>query len=214
MPWLTASNPMTPDFATATLPLILYVLKLFDRAAAGTAAAADVERGLLRAEFDATAAKLRGPRSAEWELTSYALAAVVDELLIVDIPWAGQSWWENHAFEVELFNTRRRATEFYSRADTAASYQSKDALSVFVMAVLMGFRGVLRDQPEQLEAWMRSHSQSIKVAQDRVALPSDGPELRGAPPLDGGISLLWQGLGVVAAASLFVVGCWWAFWLV
>lgn len=205
---------MTPEFPAAALPLVLYVLKLFDRVAAGAAAAADVERGLLRAEFDAAAAKLRGPRAAEWELASYALASVVDELLIVDIPWAGQSWWENHAFEVDLFGTRRRATEFYAKADKAASYQSKEALSLFVLAVLIGFRGVLRDQPEQLEAWLRSHVQSIKVGQERVSMPTEGPELAGAPPLDGTASLIWQSLGAVAATSLFVVGCWWAFWLV
>ncbi len=85
---------MTPEFANATLPLVVYILKLFDRATAYKTGSAESERSLLRAEFEATAAKLRGPRAEEWELASYALAAVVDELLIVDIPWTGQSWWE------------------------------------------------------------------------------------------------------------------------
>ncbi|NBW86443.1 MAG: hypothetical protein EBR23_06340, partial [Planctomycetia bacterium] len=85
---------MTPEFVNATLPLLLYVLNLFDRVTAGTTASVEVERRLLRAEFDAAATKMRGPRAQEWELASYAMAAVVDELLIVDIPWAGQSWWE------------------------------------------------------------------------------------------------------------------------
>jgi type VI protein secretion system component VasF len=162
---------MTPEFANATLPLVVYILKLFDRATAYKTGSAESERSLLRAEFEATAAKLRGPRAEEWELASYALAAVVDELLIVDIPWTGQSWWENHAFEVELFNTRRRATEFYSKADKAASFQSKEALSMFVLAVLVGFRGVLRDQPEQVETWLRSHIQSVRTAPETAVLP-------------------------------------------
>ena len=122
---------MTPEFTNATLPLILYVLNLFDRVTAGTTAPVEVERRLLRAEFDAAAAKMRGPRAPEWELASYALAAVVDEMLIVDIPWAGQSWWENLAFEVELFNTRRRATECYAKADQASASQSKASWSIF-----------------------------------------------------------------------------------
>jgi len=204
---------MTPEFANATLPLVVYILKLFDRAAAYTTGSAESERGLLRAEFEATAAKLRGPRAEEWELASYALAAVVDELLIVDIPWTGQSWWENHAFEVELFNTRRRATEFFSKADKAASFQSKEALSMFVLAVLIGFRGVLRDQPEQIETWLRSHIQSIKIGPENAVLPTDGPEMPGAPPLDGTMSLLWQSVATIAAAAIFSVVCWWAFWL-
>ena len=205
---------MTPDFATATLPLALYVVNLFDRVTAGTSGQVEVERRLLRAEFDAAAAKLRGPRAPEWELASYALAAVVDEMLIVDIPWAGQSWWENHAFEVELFNTRRRATELYANADKASSYQSKDAAAMFVMAVLVGFRGVLRDQPEQTEAWLRSHIQAISFGLERPALPGEGPDLSGAPPLDGTLSLLRQSAATVVVASIFTVVCWWAFWLV
>jgi hypothetical protein len=205
---------MTPEFANAALPLVVYILKLFDRAAAYTTGSAEIERGLLRAEFEATAAKLRGPRAEEWELASYALAAVVDELLIVDIPWTGQSWWENHAFEVELFNTRRRATEFYSKADKAASFQSKEALSMFVLAVLVGFRGVLRDQPEQVETWLRSHIQSVRTAPETAVLPTDGPEMPGAPPLDGTVSLLWQSVATIAAAAIFSVVCWWTFWLV
>lgn len=205
---------MTPEFVNATLPLLLYVLNLFDRVTAGTTASVEVERRLLRAEFDAAATKMRGPRAQEWELASYAMAAVVDELLIVDIPWAGQSWWENHAFEVELFNTRRRATEFYAKADMASSYQSKDAAAMFVMAVLVGFRGVLRDQPEQTEAWLRSHIQAIGIGLDRPALPSEGPELSGAPPLDGTLALLRQSAAAVVVASIFTVVCWWAFWLV
>ncbi len=204
---------MTPEFSNATLPLVVYILKLFDRAAASTTGSAESERSLLRAEFQETAAKLRGPQAAEWELASYALAAVVDELLIVDIPWAGQSWWENHAFEVELFNTRRRATEFFSRAEEAGSFPSKAALSMFVLAVLIGFRGVLRDQPEQIETWLRSHIQSIKIGADHPVLPIDGPEMSGAPPLDGTVSLLWQSIATVVAAAIFSVVCWWAFWL-
>ena len=72
---------MTPEFSNATLPLVVYILKLFDRAAASATDSAESERSLLRAEFQETAAKLRGPLAAEWELASYALASVVDELL-------------------------------------------------------------------------------------------------------------------------------------
>ena len=205
---------MTPEFASAALPLVVTVLDLCNRATAATTSSAESERAVLKAQFEATAAKLRGPRAEEWGLASYALASLVDELLIVDIPWTGQSWWENHAFEVDLFSTRRRATEFYAKADKAASYPSQDSMAIFVLAVLAGFRGVLRDQPDQLEAWVRSHIQSIRFGQPATALPVDGPDMPGAPPLDGTLTLLWQGLAAIALASILSVVCWWAFWLV
>jgi hypothetical protein len=85
---------------------------------------------------------------------------------------------------------------------------------MFVLAVLVGFRGVLRDQPEQIETWLRSHIQSIKIGPENAVLPTDGPEMPGAPPLDGTVSLLWQSVATIAAAAIFSVVCWWAFWLV
>ncbi|NBW87201.1 MAG: hypothetical protein EBR23_10355, partial [Planctomycetia bacterium] len=48
----------------------------------------------------------------------------------------------------------------------------------------------------------------------RGALPSEGPELSGAPPLDGTLALLRQSAAAVVVASIFTVVCWWAFWLV
>jgi len=197
----------------AVVPLMQDVLALAERAASGKAGPVEAERALLRARFDATAARCRGPLAADWELAGYALAAVADELMIVDIAWPGQSWWENHALEVELFGTRRRATEFYARAEKAAAIASQNVLQIYVAAVLMGFRGILRDRPDALDTWLRSNGQLVKLSIDRPAVPAVGPDVPGAPPLAGRSELMWAVLVSALAAAALIVTAWGAFLL-
>lgn len=204
---------MTPDFIVAVVPLMQDVLALAERAATGKAGPVEAERALLRARFDATAARCRGPLAADWELAGYALAAVADELMIVDIAWPGQSWWENHALEVELFGTRRRATEFYARAEKAAAIASQNVLQIYVAAVVMGFRGILRDRPDALDTWLRSNGQLVKLSIDRPAVPAVGPDVPGAPPLSGRSELMWAILLSALAAAALIVTAWGAFLL-
>lgn len=204
---------MTPDFALAVVPLVHDVLALAERAANGRAGPVDVERAWLRSRFDATAARCRGPLAAEWELAGYALASAADELMIVDITWPGQSWWENHALEVELYGSRRRATEFFARAERAAASPTRDALQVYVAAVAMGFRGILRDRPDALDTWLRANGQLIKLSADRPTIPAAGPEVAGAPPLTSRSELMWAILLSALAAAALIVTAWGAFLL-
>lgn len=204
---------MTPEFVVAVVPLMQDVLALAERATAGKAGPVDAERALLRARFDATAARCRGPLAAEWELAGYALAAAADELMIVDIAWPGQSWWENHALEVELYGSRRRATEFYARAEKAAASPSRNALQVYVAAVIMGFRGIFRDRPDALDTWLRSNAQFIKLSVDRPPVPAVGPDVSGAPPLAGRSELMWAILLSALSAAALIVTVWGAFLL-
>jgi len=204
---------MTPEFIVAVVPLMQDVLALAERAASGKAGPVEAERAFLRSRFDATAARCRGPLAADWELAGYALAAAADELMIVDIAWPGQSWWENHALEVELFGTRRRATEFYARAEKAAAIASQNAIQIYVAAVVMGFRGILRDRPDALDTWLRSNGQLVKLSIDRPAVPAVGPDVPGAPPLAGRSELMWAILSSALAAAALIVTAWGAFLL-
>ena len=199
---------MTPDFTAAVAPVFLEALDLFDRAEKNKSAPVEVERAKLRAAFDRAAAKMRGPRLSEWELASYAIAAMVDEILIVDMPWSGQAWWENHALEVELFGMRRRATEFYDRAEKAASLPVRDASTIFMAAVLVGFRGILRDRPEPLELWLKANSQKLQFGFGRGDVIASAPELPGAPPLWGKSKLVWQSLATTVLAAILIVMAW------
>ncbi|MBM4010419.1 MAG: DotU family type IV/VI secretion system protein [Planctomycetes bacterium] len=204
---------MKPEFIVAVVPLIQEVLALAERASAGRAGPVEAERAFLRSRFDAAAARCRGPLAADWELVGYALAAAADELMIVDVTWPGQAWWENHALEVELYGTRRRATEFYSRAEKAAALPSGDSLQTYVAAVVMGFRGILRDRPEALDMWMRSNAQLIRLGVDRPRVLAVGPEVPGAPPLEGRSQLMWAILLTSLAAAALIVTAWAVFLL-
>lgn len=199
---------MTPHFQSAGIPVMLEILALVDRASRGMNGPVEAERASLRTKFEIAAALCRGPLAVEWELASYALAALADELLIVDIAWPGQSWWENHALEVELFGSRRRATEFFARAERAAAMPTSDALLTFVAAVVVGFRGIHRDRPEAVNAWLRASKQHVKLSSDRPVVPPSGPEIAGAPPLAGRPLLLWSGLTLAISSAVLVVAAW------
>lgn len=199
---------MSPEFSAVFDPVMLDVLDFVDRVAAGTVTDPEAERAKIRGSIDRAATRISGPRSRDWELASYALAALVDELLIAEIPWTGQPWWENHTLERELFNTRNRATEFYERAEQAAGLASRDALEAYVTAVVLGFKGMLRGQSEALESWLQRHEQLLRVGQGRPAVADTTIDLAGAVPLTGRTSLMWATLATAFAAAAVVVAIW------
>jgi len=199
---------MSPEFAAAFDPVILEVLSLVERARTGTAGRPVEEHARIRGVLDQGAALMPGTRSRDWELASYALVALLDELLIVDIPWKGQAWWENNALEVEIHRTRNRATEFYSRAEEAVGLASRDALEVFIMAVVLGFRGIFRDQQPALRQWLRTQENMVRVGEARAPLPDTAAELSGAPPLSGGVRLLWASLFALMVTAMVFVAAW------
>lgn len=196
---------MTPEFASAFDPALIELLGLTDRIRNGTAGPADQEQARVRAAIERSASHPGGARSKDWEMASYALASLADELLIAEIVWPGQSWWENHKLEFAIFGSNNRATWFFERADQAAGLASRDALEAFMLAVVLGFKGMLRDQPDALGAWLRRQEHLVKIGQGRPALPDVVPELSGAPPLSGRTSLLWAGLAVALAAACTAV---------
>jgi type IV/VI secretion system ImpK/VasF family protein len=202
---------MTPNFVKAALPMLAKVVTLCERAREGDAQVAQEVRGEFLAALEVAKAQMRGPRSEEWTVASYAITALMDELMIVDVAWEGREWWENHAVEVELFGTRRRATEFFDRVGTAASYPEPTILTVFVAVVVMGFRGILRDKPEALEAWLRSNGKLLRQGHIRPAVPTQDTGLEGAPPLRNATTLVWNFVATSMGAAIFIVTAWWAF---
>ena len=196
---------MSPDFAAAFDPALLELLGLAERARSQTAGPLDQEQARLRAAIDRGGSRLSGSRAKDWELAAYALASLADELLIAEITWPGQSWWENHALEVAACGTRDRATRFFDRAEQAAGLASRDPLEAYMLAVVLGFKGMLRDRPEALDAWLRRQEQLVKVGQGRPVLPDVPPDLSGAPPLSGKTSLIWASLATALALACTVV---------
>jgi type VI protein secretion system component VasF len=196
---------MSPEFAAAFDPALLEVLSLAERARNGTNASPDQEQARVRAAIERGGSRLPGTRSKDWELASYALTSLADELLIADVSWPSQTWWENHKLEFALFGSNNRATWFFDRAEHAVGLTSRDTLEAFMLAVVLGFRGMFRDRPDALEAWLRRQEALVKVGQGRPTLPEVGGELSGAPPLFGRANLLWAGLATAMALACSVV---------
>lgn len=201
---------MTPNFAAAVDPLFLHVLGLLERIGQNESPVPTEERAVINNWLRHAEAQLG--QKQEWELAKYALVAWIDDVLI-EAPWSGKSWWKENALEVELFNTRDRATLFYSRSQEAAKMTRRDALEVFYVCVVLGFRGLYRDSaaafladqlglPPNLDAWASQTAKSIQLGQGRPSITESPRPGAGAPPLEGKYQLVGAALLGVALAAM------------
>lgn len=211
---------MTPEFSSAVDPVFVHVLELLERIGRGEDPPATEERARIRGWIDQAEARL-GQRE-DWKLAKYALVAWIDDLLI-DAPWEGRGWWRENALEVEMFNTRLRNEEFYVKARLASSLTSKDALEVFYLCVVLGFRGLYRDPsaaavlaaprglPADLETWARQTSAAVASGLGRPVISDATQPGEGAPPLEGLMTLVGSALTGVVLAALALILVWIAF---
>jgi type VI secretion system protein ImpK len=201
---------MTPKFANAVDPIYMQILDLLDRIQREEKASPQEERLRVGGLFDQAAAVLgAGP---EWELAKYGLASWIDEVLL-EAPWEGSEWWSNNVLEVALFNTRLCNERFFLRAQEASTLARRDALEVFYVCVVLGFRGLYRDPhlaamltqvhglPSDLETWSKQTALAIRLGQGRPALPGPRRELRGAPPLRSRPLAIWSWLAVTLLSA-------------
>lgn len=208
---------MTPQFAEAVDPVFLDVLGLLERIGGDAHPSPKEERLRIRGWLDQAEAVLgQGP---DWQLAKYALVAWIDDVLI-DAPWEGRGWWKENALEVEVFNTRLRHEQFYAKAQEASALPRKDALEVFYVCVVLGFRGLYRDPaaaavlaeprglPADLESWARSTSMAIRLGQGRPPISEASVPGEGAPPLDGPFLLIWASLAGVVLAAFTAIFAW------
>ncbi len=206
---------MTPEFAAAVDNLFLYVLDLLERIERQEEPAASDERIRIRGRIERAEAKLG--RRQDWELAKYALVAWIDDMLI-EAPWQGRHWWKENALEFEVFNSSNAFTAFYTKANDASALTKKDALEVFYICVVLGFRGLYRDPsaamqseqfglPPDLESWARETAMAIRLGQGRPPIAETGHPGLGAPPLGGKFHLVGMSLlGVVLAAFTVILG--------
>ncbi len=207
---------MTPKFSKAVDPIFLHVLGLLDRIARDEDPSAEEERARIRGWFSQAEQTLG--QGDDWMLAKYAMVAWIDDMLI-DAPWDGREWWKENALEVEIFNTRSRYEQFYLKAKEAALLSGKDALEVFYVCVVLGFRGLYRDPataaglaeprglPPNLQTWAKHTSMAIRLGQGRPPVSEVSRPAEGAPPLEGPFSLIWSvflGLVLIVFIVIFV----------
>jgi type VI secretion system protein ImpK len=183
---------MTPDFSQAVDPVFEYLLHLFDRIERGDQVEAEPEQQRVRVALDLAKAKLG--ESEEWRHAEYALVCWVDEMLI-RLTWPGREWWIGHPLERVLFSTADGAVFFFSRAKEAASTRDRNALEVYYICVILGFRGLYERSelegwkkdyqlPESLQDWLRQAAEAIRLRR-LPSIPPIGRMGPGAPPLAG-----------------------------
>jgi len=203
---------MSPEFAKAVDPVFLYVFRLIDQIQEGVQPHPEEERVRVRGMLDQAGAVLG--QTPDWELAKYALASWIDEMLIVEAPWRGNDWWKNNSLEWEYFNSQDCSEQFYLKAKEASTLRRKDALEVFYVGVVMGFRGMYRDPqraaamsealqlPPNLDTWARQTAMAIQLRQGRPPIGEQSVVVGGAPPLDGPFSLIWASLAGVVFTML------------
>lgn len=205
---------MTPKFAQAIDPVMLHVLGLLDRIARDERPSPADERLRIRGLIDQAEALLGA--NEQWQLGKYALASWADEML-VDANWDGRDWWSNNVLEMELFNSRECYDRFYVLAKESSSLPTRDALEVFYICVVLGFRGLYRDPefssstiqalglPVDVESWARQAAMSVRLGQGRPQLTGKKRDLLGAPPHRGRHFALWSGLALAMAMTVLLV---------
>ncbi len=205
---------MTPKFAQAVDPIFLHVLDLLDRISKNEKPIVQDERLFIKALLDRGEAIVGTGR--DWELAKYALVSWIDELL-VELPWSGQEWWSNNVLEMETFNSRLCFEQFFVNANEASTLAARDALEVYYVCVILGFRGLYRE-PElassiiqgrnlapDLNAWATQMSMAIRLGQGRPQLAEPRHSIRGAPPLRYKTLMVWSWLAAVVLGVCTIV---------
>jgi type VI secretion system protein ImpK len=208
---------MNPHFASAVDPIFLKVLALMDRVERNEVSTPEWERQSLESVIRESEAHQSD--ASGWNLAKYALTAWIDDLLI-SAPWSGRDWWESNSLEFALFRSRDRATKFFLQAKEASELPRRDALEVFYLCVILGFRGLYKlpeapiiagqlNLPMEIGAWTKNTAAAIQLRQGRSPIRETPQPPDGAPPLESrysavGAAVVTVILAVVLATVLFL----------
>ena len=169
-------------------PVLGHGLELRERLRRGEQPSLEAEQAVLVGLLDEPAGRampdFAGEPATRFLGLRYALACWLDELFILDSPWA--SAWNEAKLEVKLYDGNDRAWRFWEQAQLAAARQSPDALEGFLLCVLLGFGGERADDPAALSGWVAATR--LQLGQGRGKAWASPPGLEPAthvPPLAG-----------------------------
>lgn len=141
----------------------------------------------------------------------YALVCWLDELFTTRSAWKED--WNEHKLEVELYGSNDRAWKFWEQARLAQKRATTEALQVFYLCVMLGFRGSFIDQPEQLATWLAASRQRLgQVSERDLATSGESAPQVSAPPLRGAGRL--RQMALTAWVTVLVLGPLTAFYVV
>ena len=197
---------------------MIHAFSLMQRIDGGTEISPAEEKRTLESLFQQADKRLDG-YSDDWQLAKYALASWVDEMLVDAHIWKGQDWWRDNVLEWSLFKSRRCNDLFYVNANQALNSGSDDALQLIYVCVMLGFRGLYRDErlnrmliekhglPGTLPNWTEEYGNVVGQARQRwneaTAAQECEREIRPAVPLWSRAQLIWPWLvSIILAGAL------------
>jgi type VI secretion system protein ImpK len=212
---------MTPHFAKAVDPVFIYVLELLDRIDRGQPTTPTEEKARIQSLINNAGAMLS--ESEEWtNFAKYAVIAWIDSELATMRSWEGRDWWIANSLEVDYWGQGMANVEFFRRAREAAQLSRKDALEVFYVCVVLGFRGFYENAPEgdkmriieglslppDLRTWTKQQSSAIRLSQDRPKITDARQPAENAPPRYGKQMLLGTIVLLAIVAGVSVPALW------
>lgn len=191
---------MQPEVASAVYPVFSYGLRLRDLVSRGSppelVTAQKEIQGLLQQVMQAGKAidgniQFRPGDSLSFVSKSpdsylgvtYPLVCWLDEILI-DSPW--RSEWTEKILEHKMFGCRDRGWKFWEQAKRAENLSAPDALEVFYLAVILGFRGDYAGNFPRLNEFLTNVRTLLeKTEETDPPLPVDGKPITYVPALKG-----------------------------
>ncbi|OUT55122.1 hypothetical protein SV7mr_40140 [Stieleria bergensis] len=211
---------MTPRFADAVDPILIHAFSLMERIDAGEDLSVAEEKRTLEGLIQQADQRLQG-HCADWPLAKYALAAWIDEMLVDAHIWQGQDWWRDNVLEWSLFKSRRCNDLYYVHAKNALGEDSDDALQLIYICVMLGFRGLYRDEkfnrmlidqhglPGDLQSWTTEYGNAVRLARQRWNDANAGQEcdrtIEPAVPYWSRSRMVWPWLMVVVMCGLLTL---------
>ncbi len=216
---------MREEIANVVYPVLTHGIRLKERLAAGDppefATAQKELLGLLQGTGPAQRLvdfagdkiqddSIRARPSDQFLGIRYALVCWLDEIFILDSPWKDQ--WSEKSLEMNLYKSRERAWKFWEQADWAGARPTTDALEVFYLCAMLGFRGDKEKQADDLQSWCERVKAQIDQGQGSdFALPVEGqvrtyvPFLRGAKRLQNMLTVAGVALLILIPALVFIL---------
>jgi type VI secretion system protein ImpK len=206
---------MRKETADLVYPIFRQGLRIMERVRRGERLNMRTEQGELRRMFRMPAGAQNGPaphRGDDFQGVRYPMACWLDEVFILDpeSPWRTE--FADESMEATLFQgSRLRAELFWEQARLAQTQGDLDALEVFYLCVMLGFRGDLREDLPKLQDWREAVEDQVGQAQ-ATEWPDKPPELpleeTYVPPLRARDRLRWLALGfaLVVYTLCLVVG--------
>jgi type VI secretion system protein ImpK len=205
---------MTPRFAEEIDPVFEYVLGMLDRIESGEEPHPEQARTYFHSQLLNRAERKLGA-TADWAFARKALIYWTDEVL-TNAHWQGRGWWINNPLEVLLLEGHaERAKDFFVNAKKAMEGGAIDALEVYYLCVILGFRGLYENPdahaldlaehqlPPQLQEWLKIVAEGIR-ASPAPTISKTGRVPTGAPPLGGRDFFLSSLIVFLAAAAVFL----------